>query len=499
MRCKSCDYRLWNLRSRACPECGTPFKSSEFEFALNSVQFCCPHCGQDYYGTGEKGHLRPFEFNCVRCRTRINMDEMVVLPTAGIEEEQTQLNQMPWLDARRTAFRRWTGTLRMALVQPGELMRATPLDSPMSRAWGFFFITYFLTIVLASGVFCIFPLIFAFTSPRSFGPAGAGTGAALLSGFGFGLLFAAIGTLVGIALWAFVAHGFLLITGGATYRLRRTQQALLYASGANIITAIPCLGSFGWIWWLISSIIALKEAQRVNGWRASFAVLSLPLLVTSAIVAFYAWVVYAILTAGPTGPTWFPKTFGISLALTTSVKAYATANNGAGPTHPAVLLQTDPTLSPLDFVVTGETAPETVRIGNTTLDLYESLDVKQQNTAIAAAVAATATTPSVLKFGDFIFVYAGLNLNTCPGGTWIVIHEPATSTIGANTGWYDVGKADGTTMPVLASTFQSMLALENADRAVLGAPPIPTTLFAATSQPAATQPSDPADDEPDEP
>ena len=62
MRCKNCDYRLWNLVSRQCPECGTEFLPHEFEFVLNSVRFCCPYCQQDYYGTGDKGHLEPIEF-----------------------------------------------------------------------------------------------------------------------------------------------------------------------------------------------------------------------------------------------------------------------------------------------------------------------------------------------------------------------------------------------------------------------------------------------------
>ena len=71
MRCKQCDYRLWNLTARRCPECGTPFLPSEFEFVPNSVQFCCPHCGQAYYGTDAKGHLVPPAFTCGRCGAAI--------------------------------------------------------------------------------------------------------------------------------------------------------------------------------------------------------------------------------------------------------------------------------------------------------------------------------------------------------------------------------------------------------------------------------------------
>ena len=84
MRCQGCDYPLWNLTARQCPECGRPFRPSEFRFVANSVRFCCPHCGQDYYGTGPVGHLVPVEFDCVRCHRRVHMDQMVLLPTEGV-------------------------------------------------------------------------------------------------------------------------------------------------------------------------------------------------------------------------------------------------------------------------------------------------------------------------------------------------------------------------------------------------------------------------------
>ncbi len=106
MRCKQCDYRLWNLRRRDCPECGSPFKPSDYEFVINSVRFCCPHCNQAYYGTGEFGHLVPIEFDCASCGTHIHMDETIVLPTENVREEQTQVDQNPWLDRRKRGPRR---------------------------------------------------------------------------------------------------------------------------------------------------------------------------------------------------------------------------------------------------------------------------------------------------------------------------------------------------------------------------------------------------------
>src|SRR5688572_13451876 len=98
MRCTTCQYPLWNLPGRQCPECGTPFLPSEFTFVPNSVRFCCPGCGQDYYGTGPGGHLEPEQYDCVRCGRPVSMNEMVLLPTAGVEEKQTEVEVVPWLD-----------------------------------------------------------------------------------------------------------------------------------------------------------------------------------------------------------------------------------------------------------------------------------------------------------------------------------------------------------------------------------------------------------------
>ena len=52
-------------------------------------------------------NLEPVEFDCVSCSNHVHMDEMVVLPTAALEEEQTQVEQMPWLDRARHACTGW--------------------------------------------------------------------------------------------------------------------------------------------------------------------------------------------------------------------------------------------------------------------------------------------------------------------------------------------------------------------------------------------------------
>jgi hypothetical protein len=122
MHCKTCNYTLWNLRSRTCPECGSLFKPSDFDFVPGSVQFCCPHCNQHYYGTSPSGHLTPRTFTCVSCQAPIDMDEMVLLPTEGLSEEQTRRANNPWLTGEGSFLQRWMRTVGWAMTRPGQLI-----------------------------------------------------------------------------------------------------------------------------------------------------------------------------------------------------------------------------------------------------------------------------------------------------------------------------------------------------------------------------------------
>src|SRR5688572_18693637 len=138
MRCKQCDYPLWNLKARQCPECGYAFVPGDFEFIVNSVRFCCQHCDQAYYGVGDKGHLVPEEFSCVSCTRRISMNEMVLRPAEGVDERQTQAGYMPWLMRQQLGWwKGWIRTIGHAMVKPHLLMRAMPLESSTGQAWWF--------------------------------------------------------------------------------------------------------------------------------------------------------------------------------------------------------------------------------------------------------------------------------------------------------------------------------------------------------------------------
>lgn len=271
MQCKHCEYRLWNLPSRTCPECGQPFAPSQFEFLPNSVQFICPHCGQDYYGTSPEGHLEPLEFDCVRCGQHIHMDEMVLLPTAGLREEDTQVMVHPWLERRRRgSVKAFFKTIGLAMVSPIRLMQSLPAQPRVAPALWFCIVANILIPIVYVLPFVIIPLALMRSGGQGSAQAipilGITLGIMALVMFGF------------IFVWMLLTHFIVLISGRKRGGLAYTLEALAYSAGANTITAIPCIGPyFGWIWWYVSATLMLKERQQITGLRAAIAVFFIPL------------------------------------------------------------------------------------------------------------------------------------------------------------------------------------------------------------------------------
>ena len=264
MRCKACDYPLWNLPARRCPECGAAFKPSDFEFTINSVQFCCPHCRQPYYGTGERGHLVPSKFDCVNCGQRVDMDEMVLLPTEGVKEEQTVVDSMPWLERGKgiSGPKAWWLTVWRGMSSPTRLMRATPLESSGGAAVWFGLTVNMLGLVLGMGVMIVFFLIVGMGAGGRMG----GGGPFMILGLASMLLGWVVSVAVMLAVWGLLTHALLCLGGKRAGTLARTYQALGYSAGPMIICAIPCLGVYlslvGWIWWMIGATFMLKEGQK---------------------------------------------------------------------------------------------------------------------------------------------------------------------------------------------------------------------------------------------
>ncbi len=485
MRCKSCDYSLWNLRDRKCPECGKPFAPSEFEFVPGAVRFCCPQCNQEYYGTSPQGHLVPRSFTCVKCDSPVQMDAMVLLPAEGYSEEQTAAATNPWLVKGQPLLRKWMRTIGMSLAHPGQLIDGTPLESSRGSAWKFALLTNVAAIGIGVGLWSV--LQAGMMAAMGAGGAGApGAGILLVSMLGCGLLGGVVGFFVFAFLWAAMAHVLLLLTGGGTRGFVRTLQVILYSSGANAIGAVPCLGFYvSWIWWAVSAAIMLKRGHRIGGARAALAACAAPVCLVVVGVGLLLFPVMmtartaaAAAAAGGAGPG-APGAGGqfafadsssreVVASMTRALQARA-RSEGAWPQHAAELLNIG--LTPDAFVgPISPTQPSDVTAAGESLQALQEADRAERTLALDSIAAAMPEDVVAHRVGDFVFTYHGAPVEA-DGRLWLVIQSPAPSELSAP-GEIVVGVADGSTRVYPAVALPAILEGQNAVRAELGMPPL---------------------------
>jgi hypothetical protein len=524
MRCKTCDYPLWQIRDRRCPECGTNFRPSEFDFVLNSVRFCCPHCEQAYYGTGDRGHLSPRTFACVSCGRRVDMDDMVLLPTEGVCEEQTKVELNPWLERdKRGFFRAWLSTTLKALGTPNRLMEATPDNAPtMPAAW---------YALITNGLYVCTGLLLpiaAFVLIAMFGAGGGGGPVGMIGGLSVFYLGVVAAVLIGAFLWAAVTHFILVSTGPVAAGIGRTTQCMLYSSAAMLILAVPCLGFYfsfiSGIWWAVAATIMVLAAQRVETWRAIVAVIApLVLLVGTgvAMVAGGIWYSASQASAGAQAAAQAAQTQAQAQAAAPLAQAVAPnpypndaeasrihqwgaallshhASHGRWPTHPAELLKSGG-VWPGQFVASRSDpdapywAPPVTRptsnvlIGSMTIEDFQIADASTQETAVRSAMTGIPEGTIACRVGDTVFVYYGINLADASPELWTVIgfDGPAASGSASRNVW--VGRVDGRISRFAAATFDEDLAEQNALRARAGLAPIPDPKTITAERPVVTK------------
>ena len=487
MRCKTCGYRLWHLTEPRCPECGTAFVPSEFEFVPGSVEFHCPHCQQRYFGTGPKGHLVPVAFECVSCHNRVHMDEMVLLPAEGVEEVETKIERMPWLERKdRGPVKAWFATIGMALVTPMRLMRALPMASPGGQAWWFALLT---TVVIACVAIVPVVALELIVMAAMGAPVGQMAGP-----FGIFFLCAGVFQLGFMALWGLTMHGLLRLTGPTAGTIGRTYQALCYSTGANVVSAVPCLGMYlGWVWWIVSAVLMVKEAQRVHGGRATLAVLTLPVLSIMGFVGLIVWL--AVAGASAASSMTMSSSYGGMTETQTvlhGVLRYAQQHGGRAPRHAVELVTGDYLTGSTLVSSTSMSTEETVPVGNITLDRL-LLAPKDAAGRIAQAVIDALPQGTVAhRLGDFVFTHHGVDFKAPDPRLWIVVRWPdpvRNSAVDPNE-LVCVGLADGTVSMLPQSSIPTALAEQNTLRAAQKLPPLPDPRTVTHAQPA-TAPSAP--------
>jgi hypothetical protein len=471
MRCQGCDYPLWNLTTRTCPECGRPFRPSEFQFVPNSVRFLCPGCGQDYYGTGKDGHLVPQEFDCVRCHRHLSMDEMVLLPTEGVAEKLTEPDRVPRLDRRRIGFfRGWGGTIWRAMFDPGRLARSLPPDSSVIAAWVFAVLTGAAILLTGLSPVILFVLI---GGPRG-GPA------SMLPEISVFACVAVAIIALAIPAWALIGHAVLRLTGRTRQGPGATVRTFCYAAAPAVLMGIPCVGPqfmwvIGWIWPAVSAAVMLRHTQGVSGGRATIAALTAPLLIAGAATLL---VLFAMIPAISNATTAVARaqsraTQGSVQTVLGGLRAHAGRHGGRYPAHAlSLVIEND--------VLPGELTPPVMGQSGSrppsALDHWDLLTEPQRANLAARLAAAIPAGAAAHRLGDFVFTYHGVTATADPG-VWLVIYDPPATArdFHGNPLPLSVGLLNGSVLTFPRQSFAVALAQQNALRAGLPQIPDPST------------------------
>jgi hypothetical protein len=448
VRCRKCQYALWNLEGRQCPECGEAFRPSTYRFAPDSVRFLCPHCRQQYFGTDGAGLPVPRAFACVSCRREIELDQMIVAPIPGVDEDETRGVVVGWLARRELGFWRGLGrTVLDAHIRPLQLAGALPPDASTRSALGFAAVV--LTIYGVVGGALLFVVAMGMV-PGVYIISGSGStqsGWVALAALPLGGVIGVLLVVLLLGLWALLAHGVLRLSGRAEGGIKGTVQALAYGSGAGSLMGIPCLGGnfvpVAWVWWAISAALMMTGIHKVSPTRAVVATFTPPLLLIAVAAAgVIGWAVPAIRALPNTSPAAIAAMGNPQIATASGNSRElreqlleVRGETGAWPDHGLRLLLGGD-VSPNDY---WREPPAAMGYAGIDLLALRSMPdderariVQRLEAALAAEVAGTGTPAGPIvahRVGDAVFAYHGMKTVAEGGdaGLWVVIMVPVRS------------------------------------------------------------------------
>lgn len=187
--------------------------------------------------------------------------------------QESTPDPLPW-ETPGTGLGGWFSTIGMFFAQPGNAFARVPASRSIARAFVYGAILFFLAQALeALYGFAIAKPMTAFVPPEMKEQMEQQLAASrrwipwLL--VGSPVIFAAAGLVIGG-----IAHGLLLMTGGAKGGFVTTFRVYGYAMTPLLLAAIPvCGGLAGWIWCVVLLVIGLSRAHAVSTGRAVLAVL----------------------------------------------------------------------------------------------------------------------------------------------------------------------------------------------------------------------------------
>ena len=472
MNCKTCDYPLWNIEKRQCPECGSPFKPTDYTFALNSVRFCCPGCKQAYYGTSDIGLLVPGEFDCVTCARHLTTDEMILLPAAGVAEQITRGDTLPWLERRRVGrFRAWFATFSRVLSDPAKVIALLPVERPGSEALTYAISHFVLFFTANLGVFFLSSQVRSIIGPTASHGLGA-IGTVLTALCVLPLLIAIM-----IFFQAGVAHFVLVLSGGAPQPFRRTVQCVCFSAPTAFLSAIPCIGyafsPVALIWWYIASGQMIAAGHKVKAWRAALAVSVGPLLIIAfAVLAFFLLNDVRVSPLGisvtPNSPA-APVTNRQADRVAHAIHGY-TGEHGQPPRHASMLAIHDPlalgALFPRTDIAKG-------MLGGIPFDTLARMKPEELERATESMATQIPAGTAAYRAGDFVFLLPNTalkeNSNVDNDDLWVAILPSRV----AGSGEVAVIKRDSEVDRFPATEFDKRIKEQNELRTSLGWPSLP--------------------------
>ncbi|MFI4882092.1 MAG: hypothetical protein ACIAQU_05860 [Phycisphaerales bacterium JB064] len=452
MKCPGCEYELWNLKAGPCPECGRPFKPSEFEFLANAVRFCCPHCDQDYYGTSERGQLEPDAFACIRCGNHVTTDDMILRPADALGGREATRATNPWFEPKRK--RRWFATIGAGLGMPGRLLEATPAIGGTGPAFGYAAINF--TMAGALGLALAMLLLFA----------GGGAGP---------LVFIAIASVLipfaYLFFWTLLTHGLLKLFKQPTPDgLGRTFQALAFTSGVWLFGLMMCMGwPLGFIAWSACAPIAVRSAHKCRTSAAVVATLVPPALVVLSIFALYIISMVGVFASATSTMTNYGWTSGTRLEwevipLANELRSAVTAGNP--PLHGASLLGRN---SPVFFNAFSDANAIDPLIGQHTASALDAMSDHQRTSELAAITAGWPADVTAHRIGRIVFTHHGITPGSDPG-LWLMIELP----IAPGDDFADAVHLSGASMFNVRHGAQQAIDQQNLLRVAEGLPPLPS-------------------------
>ena len=265
MRCRGCNYELWNLPPGDCPECGKAWRFEDFHFRREFVQFLCPHCDCAYPGEYIASLALPYAFTCTGCQSAIELGQMCARPAEGIDGSQAMQLDFVWSDRRQVG--RWRAFWRVvgySLGTPSRIGNTMTQKRGLRGALWF----SFLCLNFAGFNWLIFITI-AFWLPSFTGRSQSFRGVEFIAVLVFLAVF--VGLVLAQQLfflvWGLITHALIRMTGRARRAIGHTLSATHFCAGTFIICAIPICGFYfsliSFVWMAVAMVSALAALHKI--------------------------------------------------------------------------------------------------------------------------------------------------------------------------------------------------------------------------------------------